>query len=334
MAVAALATLLASTGAAAQSTPATDALKRELPAATPQPLCPPVSVVKPPSDGERRQARDLAMRGKQAAVLGDRTSARDQLARAAALDPTDADLAYQHARALEAAGSGADAAKAYCRFLALAPTAPEAADVRERVAAFAPPPRSIVSDGALARFRAGLAAYDTRDMRTAETAFDSVTTLEPNWADAYYDLALTRVAQRQLTDAATDFEQYLRLKPEADDRAAVVARLEALRRATLSPGRALSLGLLVPGGGQFYTGRPTRGLLTLGAFSLGIGCAMQQRTTQTMVTQTATDPFGNPYTFQSARYTTNHPCLVPGLLAAAAVAITSAYDAYRYAGNQ
>ena len=333
MAVAALTTLLASTAAAAQSTPATDALKRELPAAAPQALCPVVPAAEPPSDADRRQARDLAMRGKQAAILGDRASARDQLARATALDPTDADLAYQYARAVEATGAGADAAKAYCRFLTLAPTAPEASDVRERVAAFAPPPRSVVSDSALTRFRAGLAAYDGRDMRAAETAFDSVTMIEPNWADAYYDRALTRVAQRHLTDAANDFEQYLRLKPEADDRAAVVARIDALRRATLSPGRALSLGLVVPGGGQFYTGRPTRGLLTLGAVSLGIGCAMQQRTTQTMVTQTAVDPFGNPYTFQSARYSTNRPCLVPGLLAAAAVAITSAYDAYRYAGQ-
>ena len=335
MAVAALATLLMSIAGRAQSAPAspTDALKRELPAATPQPLCPPSSVAKPPSDAERREARDLAMRGKQSAILGDRTSARDQLTRAAALDPTDADLAYQHARALEAAGAGVDAAAAYCRFLALAPAAPEAADVRERVAAFAPPPRSAVSDGALAQFRAALAAYDARDMPTSEAAFDSVTTLEPNWADVYYDRALTRLAQRHVAAAAGDFEQYLRLKPEADDRAAVVARLETLHRATLSPSRALSLGLVVPGGGQFYTGRPTRGLLTLGAFSLGIGCAMQQRTTQTMITQNAVDPWGNPYTFQSPRYTTDRPCLVPGLLAAAAVAITSAYDAYRYAGQ-
>lgn len=327
-----LATLLASI-AAAQSTSPNEVLKRELPAAAPQPLCPPTVAARTPSDAERRQARDLALRGKQAAILGDRASARDQLAHAAALDPTDADLAYQHARALDAAGAGADAAKAYCRFLALAPSAPEAGEARERVAASAPPPRRTVSDDALARFRAALAAYDVHDMHTAEAALDTVTTLEPRWADAYYDRALVRLAQRRSAGAAGDFEQYLRLKPEADDRAAVIARIDALRRATLSPSRALSLGLVVPGGGQFYTGRPTRGLLTLGAFSLGVGCALQQRTTTTLTPQTAVDPFGNPYTFSSPRSTTDRPCLVPGVLAAAAVAIVSAYDAYRYAGQ-
>lgn len=329
-----LATVLAPAAAAAQSTLPAEALKRALPAAAPQPLCPSNAAARAPTDAERRQARDLALRGKQAAILGDRASARDQLVRAAALDPADPDLAYQQARALEAAGAGAEAARAYCRFLALAPAAPEAAEARERIAAFAPPPRRAVSDDALARFRAALAAYDIHDVRAAEAALDSVTTLEPAWADAFYDRALARLAQRRLAAAAGDFEQYLRLKPEADDRAAVVARVETLRRATLSPNRALSLGLLVPGGGQFYAGRSTRGLLTLGGFSLGVACAMQQRTTASITTQSAVDPFGNPYTFQATHYATEHPCLVPGVLAAAVIAATSAYDAYRYAGQQ
>jgi tetratricopeptide (TPR) repeat protein len=306
-------------------------LKRALPAAALQPACPTSTATRVPSAPERQQARELALRAKQAAVLGDRAAARDQFVQAAALDPSDADLAYQQARALEAAGAGAEAARAYCRFLVLAPSAPEAAEARERVTAFAPPPRSVVSDAATAQFHAAVAAYDARDMRRAEVALDSAAALEPRWADVYYDRALTRLAQGRTAAAATDLEQYLRLKPEADDRAAVVARIESLRRATLSPSRALSLGLVVPGGGQFYTGRPARGLLTLGAFSLGIGCAVQQRTTSSTVTQTATDPFGTPYTFQSTRLSTERPCLVPGLLAAAAVAGVSAYDAYRYA---
>lgn len=331
--IAALATVLASAAATAQSTSPAEALKRALPAAPAPPLCSSDATVRAPSDAERRRARDLALRGKQAAVLGDRAAARDQLVQAAALDPADPDLAYQQARALEAAGARAEAASAYCRFLALAPAAPDAAEARERVAAFAPAPRSTLSDEAVARFRSAVAAYDARDMRRSEAALDSVTMLEPRWADAYYDRALTRLAQQRMTGAASDFEEYLRLKPDADDRASVVARLETLRRATLSPNRALSLGLVVPGGGQFYAGRPGRGLLTLGGVSLGVGCALQQRTTASTTTQTATDPFGNPYTYQATRYTTDRPCLVPGALAAAIIAVTSAYDAFRYAGQ-
>ncbi|MEO6529224.1 MAG: tetratricopeptide repeat protein, partial [Gemmatimonadaceae bacterium] len=86
------------------------------------------------TDLQRRTARDLAQRAQQSAILGDRTAARDQMTQAAALDPSNPDLAYQLARAQESAGAPDDAATEFCRFLALAPNAPEAAEARERVA--------------------------------------------------------------------------------------------------------------------------------------------------------------------------------------------------------
>ena len=47
-------------------------------------------------------------------------------------------------------------------------------------------------------------------------------------------------------------------------------RITILEEPPLSPGTALALGLVVPGAGQFYTGRTVRGALTL----IGTGAAV------------------------------------------------------------
>jgi tetratricopeptide (TPR) repeat protein len=219
------------------------------PASTASALCPAPRPAAEPSAEQRRAARDLAERAQQAAILGDRTSAREQLRQAAALDPRDADLAYQLARANEAAGATADAASEYCRFLALAPDGPEAAEARERVAILAPPPR-------------------------------------------------------------------------------VAGPLTIPER--LSPTRAFSLGLVIPGAGQFYTGRPVAGALAFGAAAAGVACAMTQRTTFTTSEATATDPFGNPYTYTARHAVDSRPCLGPGLVVAGAVALAGAVEARNY----
>jgi tetratricopeptide (TPR) repeat protein len=330
--LAALAASLVTGRGFAQTAGGSAALKRGAPAPGALPACQLAAPSRTPTGADRRQARELSQRAQQAAILGDRASARDQLTQATRLDPTDADLAYQLARVLDAAGTGAAAAREYCRFLSLTPNAPEAAEARERAAALAlGPGRGRVSDETLAAFRTALAAYDGARLVEAETALDTVTAREPQWADAYYDRALVRLARGRSASAVADFERYLRLKPEAEDRAAVVARIEALRRAALSPGRALSLGLLIPGAGQFYTGRPVGGFLSLGGFGVALGCALQQRTTATTTSETALDPFGNPYTFPVTRYQTRRPCLVPGALAAGAIAVASAFEAFSFA---
>jgi hypothetical protein len=201
-----------------------------------------------PTTDQRRAARELAERAQQAAILGDRAAAREQLRQAVALDARDPDLAYQLARANDAAGAAADAANEYCRFLSLSPTAPEAAEARERVAILAPPTRATVP-------------------------------------------APVR----------------------------------------LSPTRALSLGLVIPGAGQFYTGRPVAGAVAFGAAVAGIACATTQRTTFTTSQETATDPFGNPYTYTARHAVNSRPCMAPGLGIAAAVALAGAIEARNYA---
>lgn len=211
-------------------------------------LCPAPRARPAPTPEQRRAARDLAQRAQQAAILGDRAAAREQLRQAAMLDPRDPDLAYQLARANDAAGAAADAASEYCRFLSLAPDGAEAAEARERVAILAPPARA--------------------------------------------------------TPAGVP---------------------------RLSPTRALSLGLLVPGAGQFYTGRPVAGVLAFGGAAAAVACAASQRTSVTSVQETALDPFGNPYTYTARRQTSSHPCLVPGLAAAGAIAVTSAIEAFNHA---
>ena len=218
-----------------------------VPAPTTNALCPAQRMPNAPTADQRRAARDLAERAQQAAILGDRAAAREQLRQAVALDARDPDLAYQLARANDAVGAAAEAASEYCRFLSLSPDAPEAGEARERVAVLAPPPRAAMP-----------------------------------------------VAPR------------------------------------LSASRALSLGLLIPGAGQFYTGRPVAGAVAFGAAAAGVACAMTQRTTFTTSQETATDPFGNPYTYTARRAVNSRPCLGPGLAVSAAVALAGAIEARNF----
>lgn len=317
--------------ARAQSSAPKDMLKRSALVATTRGTCPPAAPPRAPTNEQRRRARDLAERGQQAAILGDSVSARDQLRQAAQLDPTDPDLAYRLARANETSGAADDAAKEYCRFLALAPSAPETAEAREKVASLARPSLSGQAAAAEATFRAGITAYERGQMTQAEAAFNVAIKSQPNWADAYYDRALVLVQRGQREAAARDFEQYLRLKPEADDRALVVARINTLRRSAPSPVNALAMGIVVPGAGQFYTGRPVRGLVSLIAAGGALAFGIQQRTRTITVEQTATDPFGNPYTFTTSRLKTDRPNLVPGVAVAGAIAVGSAIEAFRFA---
>jgi tetratricopeptide (TPR) repeat protein len=308
-----------------------DSLKRVPPPPTARPTCAPTPPPKAPTDAQRRQARNLAQNGRQAAILGDSANALTQMREASLLDPTDADLAYQLARAYEIGGAAANAAKEYCRFLAIAPNAPEAAEARNRAAALAPTIPNSASTVAGALFTSGVAAYDRRQLAEAEAKFSGAINAEPTWADAYYDRALVRTAQGDLQRARIDFEEYLRLKPQAPDRARVVARIESLRQRPPSPGQALGLGLIVPGAGQFYTRRPVPGVLSLVGASAALGFAVQQHTSTTTVEETAIDPFGNPYTFTTTRQTKERSNLVPGLALAGAIAVGSGIEAFLYA---
>jgi TM2 domain-containing membrane protein YozV len=97
-----------------------------------------------------------------------------------------------------------------------------------------------------------------------------------------------------------------------------------------SPGQALALGLIVPGAGQFYTGRPVRGAIAFGAASLVIVVGASPRTTTESVPVVGLDPFGNPYTYTTTRQSSSRPLLAPALAAAGVIAVVSAVEAFNY----
>jgi len=307
-------------------------LKRGLPAVVSRPTCAPGAMPRAATPDQRRAARELAQRAQQSAILGDRTAARDQLRQASAVDPANPALAYQLARAQEALGANEAAVAEYCRYLALAPSAPESAEVRERLAALSSNSRPTVSDKIMAPFLTGVTAYEAGRYAQAETAFSSAIALQPDWADAYYDRALANAARGRRDLAVADLQRYLRLRPEAEDRTAVIARINNLRGGPLSPTAALGLGLVIPGAGQMYTGRKVLGGLTLAA----AGGALYYAVKTDLVTKDSVvnskDPFGNPLPpFLVKRTETGRPHLAAGLATLGAIAGVTAIEAFVHA---
>jgi len=319
------------TASSAQRLAPSERLLRSAPPVATRAACAPATPSVAPSAAQARQAQDLAQRGQQSAILGDRRAARDQLRQAVALDPTNADLAYQLARAEESTGGDTAAAKAYCRFIALAPDAPEASESRTHLAQLMLGTRHADSLRAVRAFDGALAAFARAQLDSANVAFTTALTLAPDWAAAYYDRGIVRRELGRRADAANDFQQYLRLEPDAPNHAEVSASIADLQRDPLSPTRALTLGLVVPGAGQFYAGRPVRGVLTLLGTGVALACGMSQRESMRAEQQTAQDPFGNPYTYTVNRRVTERPCRTPGFTAAGVIAFVSAIDAFRFA---
>jgi tetratricopeptide (TPR) repeat protein len=309
------------------------ALKRGLPVIASRPACAaPAASARAVNDQQKRQARELAQRAQQSAILGDRAAARDQLSQATTLDPSNPELAYQHARAREALGATGDAAAEYCRFLALAPNAPEAAEARERVASLTRTTQAAVSEKILAPFRTGMSAYEAGRYAAAEAAFSSAIALQPDWAEAYYDRALANAARGRNEQAVVDLQQYLRLRPEAEDRAAVIRRISGLRGGPLSPSAAFGLGIIIPGAGQMYTGRRVFGVLTLAAAGGALAYGLKSGPVTKEFVVNPTDPFGNPLPpFIDTRTETGRPNLVPGLAAFGIIAGATAIEAFVHA---
>ena len=311
---------------------ATSALLK--PASIEAPVRPVCSAVRPtnsPTDEQRQRARDLAQRGQEAAILGDSPAALRNLRDASVLDPTDPDLAYNLARAYETAKDAANAAREYCRFLALSPTALEASDILEKVRLLAPPHADPAIVSALAAFRSGAAAFERGQVSVADSGFTQAIAFDSTWADAYYNRASVRQARGDRASARADFEQYLKFKPGAADRDVVEARIAALSAPTFSPFKALALGVFIPGAGEFYTRRPIRGWLTLAGVGAAAGYGLWGKSRTRTFQQTATDPFGNPYTYTSTRLEGTRPNLLVGGIVAASIAGLSALDATVFA---
>jgi tetratricopeptide (TPR) repeat protein len=284
-----------------------------------------------PTEAQRRDARDMAQRARQSAIFGDAAAQLSQLRSAAALDPTDPNLAYELARAYEHAGVLSSAALEYCRFLSLAPSASEAPDVRAHVATLVrPEPDTVVTVEGTA-FERGVGAYDKGQWADAEEFFTTVIRVDSMSAEAYYNRALVRALQQHHGAAADDYERYLQLRRDALDRELVVTRVNQLRAQRLSASQAFGLGMVIPGGGQFYTRRPVRGFLSLAGVGAAAAFALTETKTSTTTTRTAVDPFGNQYSYSVTTPNKSRPYVVAGLGVAGGIALFSAIDAALYA---
>ncbi|HEU4628145.1 MAG TPA: hypothetical protein VFS08_00265, partial [Gemmatimonadaceae bacterium] len=283
-----------------------------------------------PSAANRAKAQRLATAGMEAAISGDQRTARDRLAEAAALDPTDADIAYQLGRAQEALGAQGDALREYCRYLALSPDGGDAADVSERVARLSPRPARVIPDAAMVHFRAGVSAQSARRWSDAEREFTRAIAVARDWGAPYYNRALVREAQKRPEQAIGDLQRYLELEPEARDRPAVVRHVAELRKRTLDSGEALALGLM-PGVGQMYTRRPGLGVLFLAGAGGAAYWGLRQDSRMVTRTETFVDPFGKEYTETITEEVRSRPNLTAGVATAAGITLLGAIEAWRYA---
>ena len=234
-------------------------VKRTLSAASALP-CPAPPPGLTASRNDSPDVRRLMALGHEAAIVGDSRQARDAFVDAAELSPRDERIAYQLGRAYEELGERPNAVREYCRFLALAPQSGDAADVRARITALAAPTGSNpAGDPASAAFKAGvdhLASVAGARRPSRSVARSRRSRARPKRTDR--GLALAALDQRD--DAVRDLEQYLAIRPNAEDQAQVRAQIDALRKPTWSAGTALLTGLLVPGLGQVYTSRPWIGV--------------------------------------------------------------------------
>jgi tetratricopeptide (TPR) repeat protein len=307
----------------------------------------------PPVALQRDEAMRLVSQANEASILGDNRLVVELLQRATALNPTDPAIAYRLGRAYEELEAPDPALAQYCRALVLAPSSDEAPDARTRIG-------GLVEQGAGAaeavvrQFRFGLEYHDRGSFREAERAFDYVLEQRPEWADAVYDRGVVRAARGDRGGAIEDLRRYLQLADPPGDAAAVAEQLAALgapagervaaadpperrpressppagttRSTTASPGATLAQGLVVPGLGQFRTGRPAIGALIVAGVGASVYVALREE--GVITTCDATDPFGNAYTYACPGV--DRPGLAPGLGLAVAISSLAAVEAYTY----
>jgi hypothetical protein len=136
---------------------------------------------------------------------------------------------------------------------------------------------------------------------------------------------VTYAAGGRASAAAADLQWYLETNPTAGDREAVQARLLQIAPALApryNPGIALTTGLLVPGMGQFYSGRPGLGFLVLSTAGTAAAVGLLHRKVEVDCLQLPDDGVCPPQQILDERVT--RPLLVPGLATAAAITVVGA----------
>lgn len=293
--------------------------------------CPAFAAPDVPNAEARAQAAQLASEASQSVILGDLDRARALLDRAVELDGAAADLAYRRARILEDLDEPDAAVLEYCRALARAGGGAGAADAAERRDALLEARTAELPGSAVEAMREGLQAADQNELQEALDAFELAASEAPEWPTAAYNrgVALARLGRDQ--EAAASLTRYLALRPDAPDAIPVSQRIGQLQslsvRGVPSPGAALTLGVLVPGMGQFYSGRPLGGLtvLSIAGGAVAAGLLIKEVNVRCLTTG---EPGETCPPSQVVSRTTERPYLMPGIGVAVAVGIAGAVEAF------
>ncbi len=255
-------------------------LKRGLPGSD-SIACPEIDLTVRPSPEEVDQASRMGSDADQALMLGNQERARDLLARATELNPISAELAYRYGRSLESLNETEPAIEQFCRALALGSREQGIGDARPRLEALARAREPDLSEAARSQFLNGLLQADLGNLRGAEEAFGTAILAAPDWADAVYNRGIIRIRLGLPDPAVEDLQQYLALRPDADDAILVSQRIGQLQirpTSSVSAGTALGLGLVIPGMGQFYSGRALGGfgVLALAGGAIATGFLIEE----------------------------------------------------------
>ena len=216
-------------------------------------------------------------------------------------------------------------------------------------------PLSRVSDSARAAARdiasRAQAASIVGDNAQATALYQRAAELDPSDASIAYALGREYEAAHDARGMA-EYCRFLGLNPRAPEAPDVRQRIAAMafalppdttilrvpvptpvRNSMPSGGAAFGAGLIIPGLGQFITHQPVGGLLVMAATGAAAAYGLQSQKVSKQVTSTATDPFGNPYTFQTTVTSTERQHEAVGLGIAAAVWVAGAIQAAVHASG-
>jgi tetratricopeptide (TPR) repeat protein len=282
-----------------------------------------------PSDAVTEADR-MAEEASQAAILGDQVLARALLREAVTLNPASANLRYRLGRILEDGGDQAAALQEYCAYLSLAPEGNDAAEVEGRLSQMPEMVEHQNRAEARGAFTLGLEAFDRSDYEGAALQFSRALILLPDWEIAHFNRGLSYLAAGRSGAGTADLEWYLELNPDASDRLAVEARIQSAQgpaAPTYAAGTALVSGLVVPGMGHFYSGRPMMGAVVLAAAGGSAATGLLYKDIEVLCLSPTVD--GQCPPGREAERTETRPYLVPGLAAAGVITVLGALHAFR-----
>jgi tetratricopeptide (TPR) repeat protein len=313
--------MLASAGASAQ----TLALKPRPRAASL--LCEAGPAERPATDGDPAELERLVNAATQAMILGDLDVAAEFLDQALEADPGAAEAVYLRGR-ITADRDGSEAAVPwFCRYLRLAPNGRSAAEARRRL-------EQAVEQGAgaslLAAFTGAVTRFETGELERADAILGALIAEHPI-PEALYNRALVRLAQERPVEARADLARYLELEPDAGDRPEVEEAILTLEegRPVRSPGAAFLVGALIPGGGQYYTGRTGFGALVTGVVGGAVAAGLLYE--RTIIRCRSPLPSGECPQDAIAGTETERPLLAPALGVGAGLMLVSAIEAALHA---